>query len=285
MRKNILIPTDFSKNSWNALNYALSLFKDDKCTFYLLNAFQLYYFTTDSLIVPEPGEPNYEKAKEDSEIGLEKIVDGITSRGGNEAHRFETISTYNSVLEAVKNVINKNDIELVIMGTKGENDPTSKLYGSNAVDVMDKVYDCPVIVIPENVSYQEEKRKEVVFATNFKTAYKRHELENLVDIAKKMKAAIRVLHIQDVDKLSKEQEINKEDLQEFLGDVVHTFHTLTDIKIAPGIHSFIESRDSDLLALINKKHGFLTSIFTKSLVKEIGYKPQVPVLVMHNVKD
>ncbi len=284
MRKNILIPTDFSKNSWNALNYALSLFKDDKCTFYLLNAFQLYYFTTDSLIVPEPGEPNYEKAKEDSEIGLEKIVDGITSRGGNEAHRFETISTYNSVLEAVKNVINKNDIELVIMGTKGENDPTSKLYGSNAVDVMDKVYDCPVIVIPENVSYQEEKRKEVVFATNFKTAYKRHELENLVDIAKKMKAAIRVLHIQDVDKLSKEQEINKEDLQEFLGDVVHTFHTLTDIKIAPGIHSFIESRDSDLLALINKKHGFLTSIFTKSLVKEIGYKPQVPVLVMHNVK-
>lgn len=285
MRKNILIPTDFSKNSWNALNYALSLFKDDKCTFYLLNAFQLYYFTTDSLIVPEPGEPNYEKAKEVSEIGLEKIVDGISSRGGNEAHRFETISTYNSVLEAVKNVINKNDIELVIMGTKGENDPTSKLYGSNAVEVMDKVYDCPVIVIPENVSYQEEKRKEVVFATNFKTAYKRRELENLVDIAKKMKAAIRVLHIQEVDKLSSEQEINKEDLQEFLGDVVHTFHTLTDIKVAPGIHSFIESRDSDLLALINKKHGFLTSIFTKSLVKEIGYKPQVPVLVMHNVKD
>jgi hypothetical protein len=69
------------------------------------------------------------------------------------------------------------------------------------------------------------------------------------------------------------------------GDVVHTFHTLTDIKVAPGIHSFIESRDSDLLALINKKHSFLNSIFTKSLVKEIGYKPQVPVLVMHNVKD
>ncbi len=281
MRKNILIPTDFSKNSWNALNYALSLFKDDKCTFYLVNTFQLYYFTTDSLIVPEPGEPNYEKAKEQSEVGLEKIIDGITSRGGNEEHKFETISTYNTVLEAVKTVIDKNDIELVIMGTKGENDPTSKLYGSNAVDVMEKVNNCPVIVIPENVNYPEEKRKEVVFATNFKTAYKRRELENLVDIAKKMKAAIRVLHIQEVDKLSREQEGNKVDLQQYLGDVVHTFHTLTDIKVAPGIHSFIESRDSDLLALINKKHNFLTSIFTKSLVKEIGFKPLVPVLVMH----
>lgn len=285
MRKNILIPTDFSKNSWNALNYALSLFKEDTCTFYLLNAFQLYYFTTDSLIVPEPGEPNYEKAKESSEIGLEKIIDGITSRGGTEDHRFETISTYNTVFEAVETIIDKNDIDLVIMGTKGENDPTSKLYGSNAVDVMEKVYNCPVIVIPENASYQEEKRKEVVFATNFKTAYRRRELENLVDIAKKMKAAIRVLHIQEADTLSKEQEQNKKDLQEYLGDVVYTFHTLTDIKVAPGIHSFIESRDSDLLALINKKHSFINSIFTKSLVKEIGFKPQVPVLVMHHLKE
>lgn len=284
MRKNILIPTDFSKNSWNALNYALSLFKDDKCTFYLLNAFQLYYFTTDSLIVPEPGEPNYEKAKDTSEIGLEKIIDGIASRGGNEEHRFETISTYNSVLEAVKTVIDKNEIELVIMGTKGENDPKSKLYGSNAVDVMENVNNCPVIVIPEEVRYAVEKRKEVVFATNFKTPYKRRELENLVDIAKKMKAAIRVLHIQEADKLSSGQEKNKEELKEYLGDVVYTFHTLTDIKVAPGIHSFIESRDSDLLALTNKKHSFLTSIFTKSLVKEIGYKPQVPVLVMHHGK-
>lgn len=285
MKKNILIPTDFSKNSWNALNYALSLFKDEKCTFYLVNAFQLYYFTTDSLIVPEPGEPNYEKAKETSEIGLEGIIDGITSRGGNEEHSFETISTYNTVLEAVKAVIEKNDIELVIMGTKGENDPTSKLYGSNAVDVMEKIINCPVIVIPENSVYAEEKRKEVVFATNFKTAYRRRDMENLVDIAKKMKAAIRVLHIQEADKLSGEQEKNKEDLQEYLGDVVFTFHTLTDIKVAPGIHSFIESRDSDLLALINKKHSFLNSIFTKSLVKEIGYKPQVPVLVMHHGKE
>lgn len=285
MRKNILIPTDFSKNSWNALNYALSLFKDEKCTFYLLNAFQLYYFTTDSLVVPEPGEPNYEKAKEKSEIGLEKIIDGITSRGGSEEYKFKIISTYNSVLESVKTAIDKNDITLVIMGTKGENDPANKLYGSNAVDIMEEVYNCPVIVIPENVSYLEEKRKEVVFASNFKTAYKRRELDNLVDVAKKMKAAIRVLHIQEADKLSKEQEKNKKDLQEYLGDVVHTFHTLTDINVAPGIHSFIESRDSDLLALINKKHSFLNSIFTKSLVKEIGYKTQVPVLVMHNVKD
>jgi hypothetical protein len=39
-----------------------------------------------------------------------------------------------------------------------------------------------------------------------------------------------------------------------------------------------------MLVLVNKKHGFFGSIFSKSLIKEIGYKPQVPVLVLHVLK-
>ena len=35
--KNILVPTDFSENSWNAIQFALEFFKDSKCNFYLLH--------------------------------------------------------------------------------------------------------------------------------------------------------------------------------------------------------------------------------------------------------
>ena len=34
---NILVPTDFSKNAWNAIEYALEYFKDSSCNFYLLH--------------------------------------------------------------------------------------------------------------------------------------------------------------------------------------------------------------------------------------------------------
>ncbi len=34
---NILIPTDFSKNSWNAIAYALKYFENSTCNFYLLH--------------------------------------------------------------------------------------------------------------------------------------------------------------------------------------------------------------------------------------------------------
>lgn len=285
MKNKILIPTDFSKNAWNALDYALNLFKEDKCTFYLLNAFQLYHFTADTLILPEPGEPEYEKAREESETGLEKLIDGIAMRSDNPKHRFEMISTYNPVLEAVKVAVNKKDISLIIMGTKGETNATKILFGSNAVDVMEKMQHCPVLVIPEEAIFMKETKKEIVFATDFKTNYNHKELVSLISIAKRIMAPVRILHILENGKLTHEQENNKEILREYLKDVVYTFHTLTNIKVAAGVHSFIESRGSEMLALIHKKHNVLNSIFSKSLVEKLGYKPKVPVLAMHDLKN
>ena len=37
--KKILLPTDFSKNSWNAICYALELFKTTECLFYLVHTY------------------------------------------------------------------------------------------------------------------------------------------------------------------------------------------------------------------------------------------------------
>jgi len=35
--KKILLPTDFSKNAINAIDYALQLFKDETCVCFILN--------------------------------------------------------------------------------------------------------------------------------------------------------------------------------------------------------------------------------------------------------
>ena len=43
--KNILIPTDFSDNAWNAITYAINLFKKKECTFYLVNVLPVTAYT------------------------------------------------------------------------------------------------------------------------------------------------------------------------------------------------------------------------------------------------
>ena len=49
--KKILLPTDFSDNAWNAIEYALKLFKDEVCTFYLLNTYTPAVYNIEYVLV------------------------------------------------------------------------------------------------------------------------------------------------------------------------------------------------------------------------------------------
>jgi len=281
MDKRILLPTDFSKNALNAIRYALDMHEKEKCEFYLLNVFQAKGYSTRSIMVPEPGDVDYEAAKKYSVDGLEKQLEILSPREENPKHNFHTISQFNSILYGVKHVIDTKDIDFVIMGTKGAGDTISTLFGTHTVKIMEKVTECPVLAIPENVRFTPPK--EIVFPTDFKASFKRREIQVLLDICKNHKSAIRVLHILEGSKLSKNQENNKVLLEHMLDGVDNSFHTMTDVKVQKGIDTFIQSRESEMVAFMNKKHMFFGSILSNPLVKELGYYSEIPILVLKDM--
>lgn len=281
MRKNILIPTDFSNNAWNALNYAVHLFKNEEINFLLLNAFQVYDYPTDKLLPPKG--TGFASAKEKSIQGLEKIRDVMNIRTDNPNHQFEILSEYNTLVGAIRKTIKEFPIDLIIMGTKGENNYANTVYGSSAVEVIENISNCPVMAVPEKASvFLKGHKKEIVFSTNFKRAYTRNELDYLIEMARLFKAEIRVLHILEGDKLTEEQEENKKRIDKLLEGVPHGFNTLSNLKVATGIYAFMESRGSDMLALLHKKHSFFNSVFTVPLVKQMNFQQQVPLLALHD---
>ncbi|GAA4810285.1 universal stress protein [Litoribaculum gwangyangense] len=284
MKRKILLPTDFSKNAWHAITYALELYKKDLCDFYILNVFSATGNVIDSLINMDPGSEIYETAKLNSENGLAKVTDMIVFKDyNNPKHHFETISTFNNVVEAIKNIVEEKDIEMIIMGTKGNTASRTKVFGGVAIDVMEKVRNCPVIVIPETAKHN--LPKEIVFPNSYKTHIKRRELNYLVDLAKKCEATIRVLHVAAEDKLTDKQINNKKLIEEYFEGVAYTFHRLSHMDIPSAINCFVESRDSDMVAFINRKHAFFGSILTHPLVKVIGFDSKVPLLVMHDLRN
>lgn len=284
MRRKILLPTDFSKNAWHAIIYALELYKKDTCDFYILNVFSATGNIISSLINMEPGSDLYETVKLDSENGLAKVLDMLAFNDhNNPKHHFETISRFNNVVEAIKNIVEEKDIEMIVMGTKGKTSSKAKVFGGVAIEVMEKVRNCPVIVVPELA--ERNLPKEIVFPTSYKTHLKRRELNYLIDLAKKCNATIKVLHISSEEKLSDKQLNNKKLLEEYFEDITHTFHSLSHMEIPKAINCFIESRESDMVAFINKKHTFFGSMLTQPLVKEIGYNSKVPILVMHDLRN
>lgn len=281
MDKRILLPTDFSKNALNAIRYVLDLYKDQNCDFYFLNAFTVNGYSIDNMMVPEPGERAYEASKKASEDEFVKLIGMLELHGDNPKHTYHTISTYNLLLFAIKESIAKKDIDIVVMGTKGATGSDSVAFGTNAIDVMEKVTEAPVLAIPENVRF--EAPKEIVFPTDYKTAFKRKELNYLLEIAEHHKAFIRILHIVRESRLSAGQRSNKELLETILENYDHSFHTLTDLKVQSGISAFIESRESDMIAFVNRKHSFIENIFSRPLVKEMGYHSKIPVLTLNDI--
>ena len=284
MKHNILIPTDFSKNSLKALSYARELYKNETCNFYILNVFSATSNILDSLLNLEPGSKLYEQAKYNSEEGLARVYDMITfSNDENPKHHFEVISRFNNVIDAIKQTVEQKDIEMIVMGTKGQTHSKATAFGSTAIYVMEKVRNCPVIVVPENSKI--ELPKEIVFPTSFKTHYKRRELNYLTSIAKKSDATIAILHVKEDDALNQTQIDNKQLLEDILEGTNYKFHNVSHHSVMVAVNLFVESRSSDMVAFINKKHAFFGSVLTNALVKNISFHLNVPILTMHDLRN
>ena len=284
MKRKILLPTDFSKSAWHAIHYALELYKDDECIFYILNIFSATNNIFESLLNMEPGSELYETKKENSEKGLGKVLDMILFNDqSNPKHVFKTISVFNNPVEAIKNSVEEKDIEIIVMGTKGETNSKKSAFGSIAIQVMEKVRNCPVIVVPEEAVHT--MPKEIVFPTSYKTHFKRRELQYLIDIAKKCHATIEIVHISEEEKLSETQANNKKRLEEYFEEVNWSFHSLPHHSVESAVNLFIESRKSDMVAFINKKHALFGSVFVQPMVKEFGFNSRVPILVMHDLRN
>jgi nucleotide-binding universal stress UspA family protein len=283
MKKKILLPTDFSKNAWNALAYASELYKNEECDFYILNAFSAKAFDIEGIFGLKPGDKEYDAALEKSQKELDKILKRLEIRVVYPNHTYFTMGIYGSPLNAIKQAVELKDIEMIVMGTKGATDAKNILYGSNTVEVMEKVRNCPVLAIPGDKTYSEPK--EIVFPTSFKTHFKRRELKYLYEISKITNASVRILHINKEESLSESQLQNKELLEDCLDGLDYSFHWLDNVDVNTGLHNFVQSRDSDMVAFINKKHTLFDTLFARPMIADIGYNPIVPLLVLHDLRN
>ena len=281
MEKKILIPSNFTKHAWNTLVYALNLYKDIPCTFYILNTYKV----SSRMSLGRNQTADLEAAKAESEKGLQKIMQGINFRKENQKHQFETISRNKELDEAIREVVNTHKIDLILMVSRGENVSINSAFENEISEVIQKVEDCPFLVLPEQMQSLPETNREIVFPTNYKFSFKNKELSALIEMAINLDASIRVLYINSLGKpLTKEQEENKESLKSYFTKADFSFHKLTQTSVTTGIHLFIESRESNFLALYKRRQGFFSKLFSQKFKEDIDFNPKVPVLILKELE-
>ncbi|MBT8294936.1 MAG: universal stress protein [Gramella sp.] len=284
MEKHILVPTNFSKHSWNALIFAMNLYKKHACTFYLINAFQSQSFLSDALPL---GRSNNDEDSEKlaSEKGMDRMMKGLSFRKENPKHNFETISFQGNLIEGIQENADKYGIDLIILGAPGDSAGINLGHENKISKITEEIEKCPILVIPEDYELKTEKSLEIVFPTNFRLPFKQKELLPLVELAEGLGASVRILYINtEIKPLTPEQEETKDELSKHLDDIEFHFHTLTQTTPSTGVHLFIESRDCDILALYQRKQGFFSRLFQRSRSNDLNFDPRLPVLILKELK-
>ncbi len=85
--KKILLPTDFSENALNAIDYALQLFKDEKCAFFILNTYTpMIYNYEYQLNADQYMMEAVDMVKKNSEVVIEvvKNIQAVSSVSANQ---------------------------------------------------------------------------------------------------------------------------------------------------------------------------------------------------------
>ncbi|GAA4269931.1 universal stress protein [Hyunsoonleella aestuarii] len=275
--KNILLPTDFSENSWNAIKYALQLFKNETCRFFLLNTYTPAIYQVEYVLLEPAQFGMVDAVKENSLKKLKELKTRIKKEFNNPKHTIKRIAAFNNLVSEIKHIVQNKPIDYVVMGTKGATGTKEILFGSNTVHVFKSVK-CPILAIPSDFNF--ETPHEVLFPTDYEVSYKPYHLKPIIDIISLYTTRVNILHVSYGYDLSELQKANKKILEKHFKKIAHLFHDVSNQTVEEGITNFQLKTRINLLVMINNKHSFFENLFFKSTINQIGFHLNVPFLVI-----
>jgi len=277
--KNILIPTDFSDNAWNALVYGISFFKKTHCTFHIVHINSINTNASGEAAMYVSPDILEKTILAESKEKLKALSKKIELLPLNVKHEFHFKAIYGFFTDQLKEFIKKKNIDLIIMGTKGASGLKSVSIGSNTGNVITKV-PCTLMAVPEDATY--EKIEEIGFPSDLNLFYDVRILDTIKDIILLKKSALRLLYVS-----SRGEELNVNQLKiknlllDYYKETECTFHEVTGKHIDESVQCFTESRNLDMLIMVAKNINFLERILFRPTVEKISYHTKVPFLVIH----
>lgn len=277
--KTILLPTDFSKNSINAINYAVALFKDVECCFYLLNVQKASSFISDDMMVVSASATIYKTLIDAAKKSISNIISEIKKKHNNKKHQFYSVVDYDNFIDAIKQVSKKHEVDLVVMGTKGATGLEKIIFGSNTVRVIQRC-NLPVLAVPDGSKFNGINK--IAFSTSNSKLFTAREFEPLKDLIAMENSKLDILHLADQNHLAYNDFDNMSFFNTNFSHAKHEFIDTNTKDMYKTVHRYIASNKIDLLAMMNKKHSFLSRLFKRHDVETFAFNIDIPFFVIQN---
>lgn len=269
--KRILVPTDFSTQSENALKVAAQIARKNNLEIHLLHMLEIPSQMNDAItgVTPIPEIMLFiQKAKETMSYTKDKnylkdltIIDST---------KFEKAS------QGILTYSQEHHIDLIIMGSNGISGIEEIIIGSNTEKVV-RLSNVPVMVIKEEIPSFDPTT--IIFASDFSEEIKK-PFQKILDFVNIFESKLHLVTICTPNSF-KTTAVAKRIMQEFISEFeIKNFstHIYNDTNIEKGIINFSNEINADLISLCTHGRTGLSHFFTGSISEDLvnhGTKPLV----------
>jgi len=280
--KKILVPTDFSEQSGFAFDLACQIAETNNATIIALHVLDytgIYDFTAGASAYPMMGSPaglefdetflnTFNSAAEEK---MEKFV---------ENHKKEKIQIITEIKIGnaylyITDKIREENIDLIIMGSKGTGDTSEMLIGSNTEKVV-RHAKCPVLTVKQPKDLK--SIHDIVFASTF-TPAECSASNDLLKLQAVFNAKLHLVRINTPNNFETTRK-TKRLIQEFIdknGIKNYTINIYNDKLEEDGIIYFAQDIDADLIALATHGRSGILHLLSGSIAEDVVNHAKRPV--------
>lgn len=277
--QKILFPTDFSDTAMNAFRFAILLADQMDATIELLH---VVYPQAEPLDFPVLATQATQQQVSAAESIMKKMV-AETLAQLQVDHELKNAPVILPAVEIgtptglICRVAERDEIDLVIMGTKGEHSMMEKVFGQVSVGTIKNVH-TSVLLIPEKAKFS--KIDSVAYASDLMETDVFYIWQTL-QLLEPFNPILRVVHVDTDDK---EHAVNLEEFKTLFEGNANAlqinFHELHGKEVAVELNGFIETWDIDLMVLYAPRHGFIERLFHQSVGKKLAMTAEIPLLFL-----
>lgn len=272
--KKILVPTDFSKYSENALHAAAIIAKQQNAEIIVLHMMGLSHSGLNKNANRGAAEAIFHlklAEKEFNTLLKKEYLKGIIVH--------EKVENYTNFIELNK-VVSDNKVDLIVMGSHGSSGLEEAFVGSNTEKVV-RTSDVPVLVVKSRMD--SFNAKEVVFASDFKidnvSAYR-----SAIELFKIFNSNVHLLYVNVPHRFITTIQM-KENAHEFIsiadsGDMTNFDKVVyyNDASVEEGIHNYCEQINADVVAMPTHGRRGLAHFFNGSISEAVANHEGRPVI-------
>ncbi|TVZ28750.1 nucleotide-binding universal stress UspA family protein [Gillisia sp. Hel_I_86] len=276
--KNILVPTNFSKNCTKAAHLAIKMAK-----LYNAEIHFLHLITTpvDWVKLDKLKEKRYPETLK--QIGSAKAdLRELEKKAERQGLVSRTFLEFNAGHADILKHSGHFHHDFIVTGSSGTKGGVRELFGSNVEKIIRKSDDPVIVVKEEEVTFP---FKDIVFVSDFSEDVSK-AFEHVISIAEKCGAHIHLLRINtETDFNSIELGLNpiKEFLKKFPQLNTHSMNVYNEPSVETGINNFLAYKNADLIAMCTRGSTGFLSLFSKSIAEGVANHSALPVMTI-NIK-